>query len=115
MSVKTERIANVLVKEISDILQNDIYDKDIRFVTITACKVDTDLSLAQVYCTMFDTTNKDKCMHDLNAAKGFIKKELAKRKLEIRKIPDLRFIYDESISYGRKIENIIKEIHEEDK
>ena len=111
MSVKTERIANLLVREISDILQNEVYDEDIKFVTITACKVDTDLSLAQIYCTVLNESKKDKCLKDLNAAKGFIKTELAKRKLEIRKIPDLRFIYDESISYGKKIENIIKEIN----
>ena len=95
MSVKTERIANLLAKEISDILQNEVNDEDIKFVTITYCKVDTDLSLAQIYCTMLDQSKKDKCIHDLNAAKGFIKTELAKRKLEIRRIPDLRFIYDE--------------------
>lgn len=112
MSVKTERIANLLMREISDILQNEVYDEDIKFVTITACKVDTDLSLAQVYCTVLNDSKKEKCLHDLNAAKGFIKTELAKRKLEIRKIPDLRFIYDESISYGSKIEKIIKEINE---
>lgn len=112
MSVKTERIANLLIREISDILQNEVYDEDIKFVTITACKVDTDLSLAQIYCTVFDVSKKDKCMHDLNQAKGFIKTELAKRKLQIRKIPDLRFIYDESIAYGNKIEKIIKEINE---
>ncbi len=112
MSVKTDRIANLLIKEISEILQNEVYDEDIKFVTITACKVDTDLSLAQVYCTVLNDSKKEKCLHDLNAAKGFIKTELAKRKLEIRKIPDLRFIYDESISYGTKIEKIIKEINE---
>lgn len=112
MSVKTERIANLLIREISDILQNEVYDEDIKFVTITFCKVDTDLSLAQVYCTVFDESKKDKCLHDLNAAKGFIKTELAKRKLEIRKIPDLRFIYDESISYGKKIEDIIEKIND---
>lgn len=112
MSVKTERIANLLIKEISDILQNEVYDEDIKFVTITACKVDTDLSLAQVYCTVLNDSKKEKCLHDLNAAKGFIKTELAKRKLEIRKIPDLRFIYDESISYGKKIDNIIREINQ---
>ena len=110
MSVKTERIANLLIREISDILQNEVYDEDIKFVTITACKVDTDLSLAQVYCTVFDMSKKDKCLHDLNAAKGFIKTELAKRKLEIRKIPDLRFKYDESIEYGSKIEKIFEKL-----
>lgn len=113
MSVKTQRIANLLMQEISDILANEVYDKDIRFVTITAVKVDTDLSLAQVYCTVLDETKKDKCLHDLNGAKGFIKTELSKRKLEIRKIPDLRFIYDESIAYGSKIEKLIDEINKD--
>ena len=113
MSVKTERIANLLVREISDILQNEVNDEDIKFVTITYCKVDTDLSLAQVYCTVLDQNKKDKCLHDLNNAKGFIKTELAKRKLEIRRIPDLRFIYDESVEYGNKIENIINKINKD--
>ena len=113
MSVKTERIANLLVREISDILQNEVNDCDIKFVTITQCKVDTDLSLAQVYCTVLDQNKKDKCLHDLNGAKGFIKTELAKRKLEIRRIPDLRFIYDESVEYGNKIENIINKINKD--
>ena len=112
MSLKTNRIASMLMKEISDILQNEVYDEDIKFVTITAIKLDTDLSLAQIYCTVFDKNKKDKCIHDLNAAKGFIKSELVKRKLEIRRIPDLRFIYDESIDYGNKIEKIIKEMNE---
>ncbi len=110
MSVKTERIANLLVREISDILQNEVYDEDIKFVTITGCSVDTDLSLAQVYCTVLNDAKREKCMHDLNGAKGFIKTELAKRKLEIRKIPDLRFIFDESVEYGNRIEKIIEDM-----
>ena len=113
MSIKTQRIANVLLKEISDILQIVVYDEYIKFVTLSSVKVDTDLSLAQIYCTVFDINKKDKCLHDLNAAKGFIKTELAKRKLEIRRIPDLRFIYDESIEYGNKIEKIIEKINNE--
>ncbi|MEG2351134.1 MAG: 30S ribosome-binding factor RbfA [Bacilli bacterium] len=112
MSIKTQRIGSVLAKEISDIISNEINDQDIKFVTITSVKIDTDLSLAQIYCTVLDENKKDKCLHDLNAAKGFIKSELFKRRLEIRKIPDLRFIYDESIEYATKIEKIIKNINE---
>ena len=114
MSLKTDRIASLLIREISDIIQNEINDRDIRFVSITACKVDTDLSLAQVYCMVLDDSKKDKCIHDLNAAKGYIKKMLAKRKLEIRKIPDLRFIYDDSVEYGTKIEKIISDLNSEE-
>lgn len=110
MSIKTQRISNLLMQEISNILANEVHDKDIRFVTITSIKLDTDLSLAQVYCTVLDESKKDKCLHDLNAAKGFIKTQLSKRKLEIRKIPDLRFIYDDSIEYGNRIEKIFNNL-----
>ena len=112
MSIKTERLANLLIKEISSILMTEIKDEDIKFVTITHLDLSSDLSYAKVYCTVLK--NRDKCIHDLNGAKGFIRSELMKRKLEMRKIPELHFVFDESIDYGNKIEKIIKEIHEND-
>ncbi len=111
MSIKTERLANVLLKEISEILMTEIKDEDIKFVTITHIDLSSDLSYAKVYCTVLNDDNRDKCIHDLNSAKGFIRNELIKRKIEMRKIPELHFVFDESIEYGNKIENIIKEIH----
>ena len=111
MSIKTERLANLLVKEISSILMTEIKDEDIKFVTITHLDLSSDLSYAKVYCTVLNDENRDKCIHDL---KGFIRSELMKRKLEMRKIPELHFVFDESIDYGNKIEKIIKEIHEND-
>ena len=113
MSIKTERLANLLIKEISSILMTEIKDEDIKFVTITHLDLSSDLSYAKVYCTVLNDENRDKCIHDLNGAKGFIKTKLAKRKLEIRRIPDLRFIYDESVEYGNKIENIINKINKD--
>ena len=114
MSIKTERLGNVLLKEISNILMTEIRDKDINFVTITHVELSSDLSYAKVYCTVLNENNKDKIMQDLNEAKGFIKNMLVKRKLEMRIIPELKFVYDESIDYGNRIENIIKEIHKEE-
>ncbi len=114
MSIKTERLANLLKKEISLILMTEIKDEDIKFVTITHIDLSSDLSYAKVYFTILNDDNKAKCTQDLNGAKGFIRNELIKRKLEMRKIPELTFIYDESIDYGNKIEKIIKEIHEND-
>ena len=60
MSLKTERIASNLVKEISYILATKIKDRDIRFVTVTDFKVTTDLSFAKVYVTVLDDTKKKK-------------------------------------------------------
>lgn len=114
MSIKTERLANLLVKEISEIIMTEIKDEDIKFVTITHIDLSSDLSYAKVYFTTLIDDKKEKCIYDLNGAKGFIRNELIKRKIEMRKIPELNFIFDESIEYGNKIEKIIQEIHKED-
>ena len=107
---ETNRIAekykiNKLLASI--IVNRKIKDEDIKFVTITHLDLSSDLSYAKVYCTVLNDENRDKCIHDLNGAKGFIRSELMKRKLEMRKIPDLHFVFDESIDYGNKIEKIV--------
>lgn len=112
MSIKTDRIGSNLVKEISYILMMEVNDPDLKFVTITDCKVTTDLSFAKVYFTILNTDKKNEILESLNNAKGFIRRELADR-VDIRHIPELNFVYDESIEYGKKIENIIEEISED--
>ena len=114
MSIKNQRLAHVLAKEISNILMLEVKDEDIKFVTITHVDLSSDLSYAKVYCTVLDDEKKDKTLKDLNNAKGFIRSELIKRKIEMRKIPELTFIFDESIDYGNKIEKLIEKIHKED-
>ena len=56
---------------------------------------------------------KEETAKALKNAAGFIRKELMDR-MDIRYTPELEFIFDESIEYGKKIENIIEEIHEKD-
>ncbi|MDD3453206.1 MAG: 30S ribosome-binding factor RbfA [Bacilli bacterium] len=111
MSIKTERIASNLIREISYILANEIKDKDIKFVTITDVKVTSDLSFAKVYFTVLDDSKKESTTESLKNASKYIRKELAER-VDIRHIPELQFVYDESIEYGNKIEKIIEKIHD---
>lgn len=113
MSVKTDRIASNIVKEISYVLMMEAKNPDLKFVTITDCHLAPDLSYAKVYYTTMNDDKKE-VFKDLNDAAGFIRKELADR-IDIRHIPELEFVYDESIEYGKKIENIIEQIHEDDK
>lgn len=113
MSIKLDRIESNLVKEISYILANEVKDQDIKFVTVTACHVTSDLSYAKVYYTVLDDTKRDSTAKALKNASGFIRKELMDR-VDIRYTPELEFIFDNSIEYGKKIENIIEEIHEKD-
>jgi len=109
MSIKIDRIASNLVKEISYILMMEVKDKNIKFVTITDCKLTNDLGYAKVYYTVLDDEKKEGISKALKSAKGFIKKELASR-LELRHIPELEFLFDESVEYGKKIEKLIEEI-----
>lgn len=114
MSIKIERIGSNLVKEISYILATEIKDEDIKMVTITDCKVTNDLSFAKVYYTVFNIERKKETEKALNHASGYIRHLLHER-VDIRHIPELTFVYDESIAYGKKIEDLIEQIHEEDK
>lgn len=111
MSVKIERLNDQFQKEISIILQTEIKDRDINFVTITGCEITNDLSFCKVYFTVLDENKKDSTLQALKGAASFIRGELSKR-IQVRHTPELRFIYDESIEYGNKIEKIIEKINE---
>ena len=113
MSIKLERLGAIFVEEISKIILEEIKDPDIKFVTITSCNVSSDLSYAKVYFTCLNDKRREEILKDLNKASGFIRKELSDR-VEIRKIPEINFVYDTSIEYGNKIEQILEEIKKDD-
>ena len=109
MSIKIERLNDQFQKEISIILNTEVKNQDIKFVTITGCEITNDLSFCKVYFTVLDDSKKDKA---LKSASSYIRGLLSQR-IDIRHTPELRFIYDESIEYGNKIEHIIEKINEE--
>ena len=111
MSVKIDRLNNMFVEEISKIIHQEIKDKDIGFVTITDARITNDLSFAKIYITSLDD-NREKVLNALNKASVFIRTLLCDR-VKIRKMPEIHFVYDESIEYGKKIEDIIERINNE--
>jgi len=111
MNARNGRLAEMLKIEISEIIRDEIKDEDIKFVTLNHINLAPDLSYAKIFCTTLDDKNRDKVLKDLNGAKGFIKNELCKRKLSIRQIPELEFVYDKSIEEGYKIDKILRDIN----
>ncbi len=109
MNVKIDRLNNSFVQKISEIIHDEIKDRNVKMVTITDVKITNDLSFAKVYFTTLDSDRK-KVLDTLNKASGFIRSKLCE-KIEIRKMPELSFVYDESIEYGKKIEDIIERIN----
>ena len=109
MSVQIDRLNNAFVEKISEIIHEDVKDSDVNMVTITDARITNDLSFAKVYITTLDSDRK-KVLDALNKASGFIRSRLCD-KIQIRKMPEITFVYDESIEYGKKIEDIIERIN----
>lgn len=110
MSLKTKRIGSQIAREISVILNEEARNEVLKNVSITEVTVDSDLTFAKVY---FMTRLEDTKMveRELNEASGFIRKLLAKS-LDLRSTPELKFVYDKSLDYSNRIDEIIEEIHE---
>ncbi len=110
-SLKGERVSSDMQRELCNILLLEAKDEDFKNVTITDVDVTNDLGFAKIYFTTLD--NREKVEKDLNNAAGFFRSELSQR-LDIRHTPELRFIFDESIENGQKIEKIIEELHKDE-
>ena len=105
---RIERVGMEIKREVNEILQKKVRDPG---VTITDVQMSGDLSLAKVYYTIMSDLASDnqKVQIGLEKAKGTIKRELGKN-LTMYKIPDLTFIKDESIEYGNKIDQMLRDL-----
>ncbi len=113
MSVKIERLNNLVLAELSNIIFREIKNPLIKTVTLTAVEITNDLSFAKVYFTCMDE-DKEKVLAELNEAKGFLRSKLSQN-IVIRHTPELVFKFDNSIEYGMNIEKVLERIHELDK
>ena len=114
LSHRVERIQEQVREEVSQMLATEVRDPGVGLVTVTRAKVTGDLSLARVYWTiMGDAAERKKTAKALERAAGFVRHLLAER-LSLRRVPEVKFIYDESVAAQDRIEQIIQEIHAED-
>ena len=110
-SHKVDRIASDISKYISEIISLESRDEILKSVTITSCRLSKDLGYCKVFFTsMLDDVDPKTLEKELNEASSFIRGRLSE-KIDIRHTPTLNFVYDESIEYGKRIEDIIKNIN----
>lgn len=109
------RINEEIKREISETINRGLKDPRVQDVLISIVEVDAtnDLKTAKVYVSVLaDDNAKTEVMDGLNAANGYIRKELA-RKINLRHTPELIFKLDQSIEYGvemfKKIDDVINE------
>ena len=105
---RTDKIDSILQREISSIIQFDLNDPKIGFATVSEVRVSGDLSIAKVYVSFLGKNYKKRDgLEALRRSKGYIKTELSRR-LQMRKIPDLTFIVDDSLDKVEFIEEVVK-------
>ncbi len=112
MASRKDRVPALILKNISEIIQFEVKSKSIGFVTVTDVDVSNDFSHAKVYVTFLGQGNVNSRLEALERTKGFIRSSLAK-KMDIRKVPELHFIIDDSFEKARKIDESLKKEEEE--
>ncbi len=98
----------------SHILQHELKDPRVGFVTVTGVDVTGDLQQATVYISvMGDKNDLEGTLEGLEKAKGFIRTEIGRR-IRLRHTPEILFKVDESTEYGNRIEKLLKEVKSDD-
>jgi bifunctional oligoribonuclease and PAP phosphatase NrnA len=113
-NVRTLRVAEQIQEEISGLLLKGIKDPRIGFVTITGVKITADLRQAKVFfCSPGSEEEREKSKAGLQSAAPFIRKTLLKR-LKLKTIPELEFVYDISLDEGNRIETLLAEVRKQE-
>lgn len=113
-SRRQKRVADLILRELSDIVRRRVKDPRLENLTITGVKVSPDYQYADVlvYRLGGDPEELQEALEGLESANGFIRRELGSR-ISIRQTPELRFHLDKSIDYGAHIESLLAQIAEE--
>ena len=108
---RSEKVADLIQKEISQMLVKSIKDPRIGFVTITRVTVSEDCRFAKVYFSVAGTLEeRENSVKGLESAKGYVRKELGRR-IRLRYTPEIMFQFDPSIEYAFHMEELIQSIH----
>ncbi|MDW7711161.1 MAG: 30S ribosome-binding factor RbfA [Deferrisomatales bacterium] len=107
---RAQRVADSLLHEAAQILQKDVKDPRIGFVTLTAARVSPDLRAAKIYYTVLGAEEHRKASaQGLASARSFIRRELGQR-LRLRVVPDVRFVYDDALAQTLHVQELLEDL-----
>ncbi|MFN4082769.1 MAG: ribosome-binding factor A [Bacteroidia bacterium] len=115
MSVRQEKFAGLLQQHLSDLFLKHKDWINNQFVTISRVDVSPDLGYAKIYLSMFKVRNREELLNLINFNGKEIRKHLAaKIKNQARVVPELNFFIDETLDYVFKMEEVLKNVREQD-
>jgi len=108
---RSERVAGQLRRDLAKLIQQEIKDPKVGFVSLSDVEVTRDLSHAKVFITVFDPDKAKSSLQALRRAAPFLRSRLA-RGLRMRHVPELHFLHDDSVEQGSHIDQLIsKALH----
>jgi ribosome-binding factor A len=112
---RPDRVGDQIRQELSELLsRGQVHDPGIGFITLTRVKVTADLQLARVYyTTMGDEKARQDTAKALQRATPFLRRQVGAR-LQLRRVPELEFRFDESVGHQDRIEQILRDLHQEE-
>jgi ribosome-binding factor A len=105
---RSQRMAEQLRRELAEIIQDEIKDPRVGFISFTEVRMSRDLSHAVIYCSVLNSEQLEESIEILNSAVGFIRKSIGRR-IRARIVPTLKFVADESIIRGAAMDELISE------
>jgi ribosome-binding factor A len=115
---RPKRVADQIRGELGQLLAREVHDPGIGFVTLTRVQVTPDLQQARVFYTALaasgdDARTRNTTARALERATPFLRRQIGSR-LRLRRVPEIAFVYDESIAGQDRIERLLHEIHAAD-
>ena len=114
---RTQRVADQIQRELASLIQREVKDPRVGMATVSAVEVSLDLSHAKVFVTIFNGSEDEQeiieSVKALNSASGFLRSQLGQR-MKLRIVPTLRFHYDDSLSRGNYLSNLIDQARASD-
>jgi ribosome-binding factor A len=113
---RPDRVADQIRQELSELLtRGEVHDPGIGFITLTRVQVSPDLQLARVfYTTLGDAKARQETARALDRATPFFRRQIGGR-LRLRRVPEFEFRFDESVAHQDRIEQILRDLHEEER
>lgn len=110
---RKDRVQEELKREIASILQKDVKDPRVGFITITDVELSDDLSFAKVFYSTLNDEKLEELQNGLDKATGYIRSEIGKR-IRLRIIPEISWRYDASLKRGARIMEILGEVSQKE-
>lgn len=107
------RLGDQLQVELADLIQRELKDPRVGFVTVTEVRMSPDLKHARVYVSVFEgeEEKKQESIAALQRAEGFLRHSLGRR-LRLRYVPGLRFVVDDTLDHSARIEELLGDADE---